>query len=471
MIFETLGLLEYYHPRQQLRLQLGRIMLLNLLNLYSLIFALFDKISGMTEELIQIRQNLTAEPTPTFDPTSSNLYNPLDFSNVLPTDDPKYLETIVTTIASISAAMFFNRTIIQTPNITVCTNFTYECPTFTPNIDIVTWHVLNVTTTLWSTNNPFETTTFSNYDFLTENSTFIGNESSSTSFYDYENGTTPYYDYETSTNEENSTEAGDKKFNTKNDDDLNYQEYYEVYVSSKEKQDDEIEETTQSEPLGEPQDEDYGYENYDDEKLYKREIPVDFFDEISDMFSKLNENIELTSQLPENISEIIESTVTTLFEDFSTENSTEFNFTQSILDMVENLTLYITELTTDVPTTTEFELEFEKEICYREVCELVESTTPEDYPDLTSAIPTEFVDSTYSEAVKEIIEQSTNPTTTFSGLHQTTVTPCRIIPKNISHADAATKLKLRRLCWETMFGQELVKLTVMDLVSETAFSP
>ena len=26
------------------------------------------------------------------------------------------------------------------------------------------------------------------------------------------------------------------------------------------------------------------------------------------------------------------------------------------------------------------------------------------------------------------------------------------------------KIKLRKLCWETMFGQELVKLTVMDMV-------
>ena len=32
-----------------------------------------------------------------------------------------------------------------------------------------------------------------------------------------------------------------------------------------------------------------------------------------------------------------------------------------------------------------------------------------------------------------------------------------------------TRKRLRSLCWETMFGQELVKLTVMDLVSKIFF--
>lgn len=47
ILFEALGYFEHNHPRKQLRIQLARIMMLNLLNLYSLIFALFDKINSM----------------------------------------------------------------------------------------------------------------------------------------------------------------------------------------------------------------------------------------------------------------------------------------------------------------------------------------------------------------------------------------------------------------------------------------
>ncbi|XP_012063519.1 PREDICTED: transmembrane channel-like protein 3 [Atta cephalotes] len=55
ILFEILGFLESYHPRKQLRIQLARIMILNLLNLYSLIFALFHKINSMVHILYDLK--------------------------------------------------------------------------------------------------------------------------------------------------------------------------------------------------------------------------------------------------------------------------------------------------------------------------------------------------------------------------------------------------------------------------------
>ncbi|XP_034839613.1 transmembrane channel-like protein isoform X1 [Maniola hyperantus] len=63
VFFELLGFLEHYHPRKQLRLQLARIMLLNLLNLYSLIFALFSKIEGMSKDLVSLQPELKMNAT------------------------------------------------------------------------------------------------------------------------------------------------------------------------------------------------------------------------------------------------------------------------------------------------------------------------------------------------------------------------------------------------------------------------
>ncbi|KAF7988682.1 hypothetical protein HCN44_001255 [Aphidius gifuensis] len=61
IFFEILGIFENYHPRKTLRLQLGRIMILNLLNLYSLIFALFGKIHDMEEELQSLKPKLSSK--------------------------------------------------------------------------------------------------------------------------------------------------------------------------------------------------------------------------------------------------------------------------------------------------------------------------------------------------------------------------------------------------------------------------
>lgn len=72
MMFELLGLMEYYHPRMQLRLQLARIMILNLLNLYSLIWALFGKINGMTERFGHMRSSQQKKSTTTASPLSTS---------------------------------------------------------------------------------------------------------------------------------------------------------------------------------------------------------------------------------------------------------------------------------------------------------------------------------------------------------------------------------------------------------------
>ncbi|XP_052751457.1 transmembrane channel-like protein [Galleria mellonella] len=79
VFFELLGFLEHYHPRKQLRLQLARIMLLNLLNLYSLIFALFSKIEGMSKELDLLKpvldMNASLIPNSTLDMSESMAIN------------------------------------------------------------------------------------------------------------------------------------------------------------------------------------------------------------------------------------------------------------------------------------------------------------------------------------------------------------------------------------------------------------
>ncbi|XP_052873858.1 transmembrane channel-like protein [Anopheles cruzii] len=88
MIFEALGMMEYYHPRKQLRIQLARIMVLNMLNLYSLIFALFDKIAHMTGELRRIKPtNFTTSAELCFVPDTSERWGGM----MLPPDkDSKY---------------------------------------------------------------------------------------------------------------------------------------------------------------------------------------------------------------------------------------------------------------------------------------------------------------------------------------------------------------------------------------------
>ena len=57
-IFDVISLLEDYHPRKAMRWMLARIMVLNLLSLYTLIFALFGKTFDMQKELLEIQRQM-----------------------------------------------------------------------------------------------------------------------------------------------------------------------------------------------------------------------------------------------------------------------------------------------------------------------------------------------------------------------------------------------------------------------------
>lgn len=59
-LFDVVSLLEDHHPRKAMRWMLARIMVLNLLSLYTLIFALFGKTETMITQLAQMQKNSAA---------------------------------------------------------------------------------------------------------------------------------------------------------------------------------------------------------------------------------------------------------------------------------------------------------------------------------------------------------------------------------------------------------------------------
>lgn len=101
----------------------------------------------------------------------------------------------------------------------------------------------------------------------------------------------------------------------------------------------------------------------------------------------------------------------------------------------------------EMETTSEFSTETE------ETTEDFLSTTVSDFTENyeTTEIPKCFV-----RRCEKLETATTTQATTTLG----------IVEEHESQFDMETRKKLRRLCWETMFGQELVKLTVMDLVSK-----
>ncbi|CAO1430429.1 unnamed protein product [Diamesa serratosioi] len=161
MLFELLGLMEYYHPRMQLRLQLARIMILNLLNLYSLIWALFGKIDGMTTDLAMLKNASPVEPA-----TTTANFIP-GFTDIFTSTEPS-LTTMIENLSSITmdavtttVSDIFNQTEFPFSNFTGFQN-TSEDPT----------------------EDTTETYDYNNYDYFEKNEILFNLSSESTNYDD-----------------------------------------------------------------------------------------------------------------------------------------------------------------------------------------------------------------------------------------------------------------------------------------------
>ncbi|KYQ52088.1 Transmembrane channel-like protein 3 [Trachymyrmex zeteki] len=343
IFFEILGFLESYHPRKQLRIQLARIMVLNLLNLYSLIFALFHKISSMKHDLYNLK------------PINKCIYKPMPCDNELTRTQQ------IATLASLSLVLLSNIT---------HTRVKKEISDSTlPSIRQETFFL-----------NP-----------LLDNDTLYKDFNDT---YDYKD----YPDYDNYRSTTLDTDSGDESSITS---------YYEKQYT----------------------------ESVDNNEIHYNASPTVISNFLTD--STIAEHFYTSSTLSESettASTTLESNVmedsskTIDFDDFTegTTPSTSNSKTSSVKKFNVTSTVANTTITTHIPESHFSTLQSNKHV-----------------------IP--FPKDNY--AVKKLcFEKICNIT----------------LPKNLDisleQLNLTTRRKLRRSCWETMFGQELAKLTVMDLI-------
>ncbi|XP_033223167.1 transmembrane channel-like protein 2 isoform X2 [Belonocnema kinseyi] len=345
IFFEILGILENYHPRKQLRLQLARIMVLNLLNQYSLIFAQFRKINDMKDDLKSLEPNKTIPKTCKYErmPCDNGM-----ISNII---------IAVTSMSLVTSPLQFGS---QTKTPTWTTNFSGE-------------------------NEGFLSTPKTSFDFLKFED--LPPLSSTSYINEYEN--------------ESSL--------------LSTSFFYPKYENDSSRFD-------YNKDIGNPN-EDYNYLG-----------DIDITNETGKL--PFNESFSFTTDLPlfeiENVTlEVTESSSeeTDLITTLESENYNPSEIHEK--NSFPNTTL----LTTDVA----------RNISYSH--QTVEADSRSFITEKPDRNP-EFHNICYKYFCQN---DTTNDTTDETAIYTISLS-------------LDTRRRLRQLCWETMFGQELAKLTVMDLV-------
>lgn len=468
MCFEGLGFLESYHPRKQLRMQLARIMALNLLNLYALIFALFVKIGSMNKQLLCLRQNITqsrdlqeaaelAELNNPYGPggtaATTYMWSEEDYDDITTTSNGGDLglaaaaaTTAMAMVADVTNQAFGStstedwmdgsttvETLLET--VTVCVQKLVNCSQPTTPMPAVVLIATAVLSALHSNGSIFELGgNITAADAMEEIEYWNGNLTNA-------NATFSMTDYENATSIGNETDIFDTG-----------PEYNDTSIYSRQIR-----------------------ELFD--RFYFNE--TDMFDAISTVYahnnytSVSNETILdfLSGRNAMNNTDIVQDLVDNLLV-YSEEASTQPLEEECYVMECHEEIVTETPVTSDLRTTPDFATQFSTTA----VNEMQSTTDIGDGMYSTTEATTEetSVSDDSSSSPYTFDYESTPGTVTSSTVSSDTYYP---YPPNVTvhehltlthfimNMDQQEQLVLRKLCWETMFGQELVKLTVMDLVA------
>lgn len=195
-------------------------------------------------------------------------------------------------------------------------------------------------------------------------------------------------------------------------------------------------------------------------------INVTFTTIIFDDYTSTNESTEVY-----NRTEFISSTIESFVENItSTEWPDEMNTTYAS----ELWTEYLTTLNSSLTEDYDVDENDPDEKCFVERCEVIEKGAGEG--DTTTSVPSTTINTTMKSTTKATTPMPTiqqplpsaptcPPVLLFNAISD--LLPSTMSSGNGTRHDNLTGLNVgqEKYCWETMFGQELVKLTVLDLVS------